>query len=65
MIKTFTHEKLIRYAYNELPAKEHDEIERALRHDPDLAARCADILLAFTQLACALICHRQLHRSTR
>ena len=27
--------------------------------------RRADILLAFTQLACALICLRQLHRSTR
>jgi IS5 family transposase len=26
--------------------------------------RRADILLAFTQLACALICLRQLHRST-
>ena len=46
MIKTFTHEKLIRYVYNELPADEQQEVEQALVHDADLAARCADLLLA-------------------
>ncbi|MBX0292834.1 hypothetical protein K3G63_20490 [Hymenobacter sp. HSC-4F20] len=46
MIKTFTHEKLLRYVYNELPAKEHQEVEQALAHDADLAATCADLLLA-------------------
>ena len=46
MIKTFTHEKLIRYIYNELPDKERQEVEQALVHDADLAARCADLLLA-------------------
>lgn len=46
MIKTFTHEKLIRYVYNELPDKERQEVEQVLAHDADLAARCADLLLA-------------------
>jgi anti-sigma factor RsiW len=46
MIKTFTHEKLIRYVYNELPAEEHQEVEQALVHDAELAARCADLLMA-------------------
>ncbi|QNH61848.1 hypothetical protein [Hymenobacter sediminicola] len=46
MIKTFTHEKLLRYVYNELPANEQQEIEQALQHDAELAATCADLLLA-------------------
>jgi hypothetical protein len=46
MIKTFTHEKLLRYVYNELPAKEHQEVEQALLHDAELATICADLLLA-------------------
>ncbi|SMB86988.1 hypothetical protein SAMN00120144_1460 [Hymenobacter roseosalivarius DSM 11622] len=46
MIKTFTHEKLIRYVYNELPDEQRQEVEQALTHDADLAARCADLLLA-------------------
>jgi len=46
MIKTFTHEKLLRYLYNELPAKEQTELEDTLQHDPELAAYCADLLLA-------------------
>jgi anti-sigma factor RsiW len=46
MIKTFTHETLLRYVYNELPAKENHEIEQALLHDADLAAQCADLLEA-------------------
>lgn len=46
MIKTFTHEKLLRYVYNELPANEQQEVEQALVHDADLAATCADLLLA-------------------
>ncbi|WP_317196781.1 hypothetical protein [Hymenobacter piscis] len=32
--------------YNELPAKEQQEVEQALLHDADLAASCADLLLA-------------------
>jgi len=32
--------------YNELPADEQSEIEQALVHDADLAAKCADLLLA-------------------
>ena len=46
MIKTFTHEKLIRYVYNELPDEQRQEVEQALVHDADLAAHCADLLLA-------------------
>ncbi|WP_400192387.1 hypothetical protein [Hymenobacter sp. B81] len=46
MIKTFTHETLLRYVYNELPAKQQREVEQALLHDAELAARCADLLLA-------------------
>lgn len=46
MIKTFTHEKLLRYVYNELPAKEQHEVEHAMQHDAELAAACADMLLA-------------------
>lgn len=46
MIKTFTHETLLRYVYNELPAKEHKQVEHALLHDAELAASCADLLLA-------------------
>jgi len=32
--------------YNELPADERREVEEALVHDPELAATCADLLLA-------------------
>lgn len=46
MIKTFTHETLLRYVYNELPAKEQQQVENALLHDAELAASCADLLLA-------------------
>ncbi|RSK30097.1 hypothetical protein [Hymenobacter metallilatus] len=46
MIKTFTHETLLRYVYNELPANEQQAIEQALQHDAELAASCADLLLA-------------------
>jgi anti-sigma factor RsiW len=46
MIKTFTHETLLRYVYNELPAKENHEVEQALLHDAELATRCADLLQA-------------------
>ena len=46
MIKTLTHEKLLRYVYNELPVDEQTTVEQALLHDPELAARCADLLLA-------------------
>jgi hypothetical protein len=32
--------------YNELPADELREVEEALQHDSELAAACADLLLA-------------------
>ncbi|MGI4823887.1 MAG: hypothetical protein ACRYFV_21970 [Janthinobacterium lividum] len=37
---------MLRYVYNELPAEEQHEVEDALLHDPELAAACADLLLA-------------------
>ena len=46
MIQTLPHPTLLRYVYNELPADEQHEVEEVLRHDPDLAATCADMLLA-------------------
>ena len=46
MIQTLPHPTLLRYVYNELPADEQHEVEQTLRHDPDLAAACADMLLA-------------------
>ena len=46
MIKTLPNEKLLRYVYNELPVDEQHEVEQALVHDPELAATCADLLLA-------------------
>lgn len=46
MIQTLPHPTLLRYVYNELPADEQHEVEDALLHDPELAATCADLLLA-------------------
>ena len=62
MIKTFTHEKLLRYVYNELPANEQQEIEQVLQHDADLAATCADLLLA--QRTLDTLRHQPSQRST-
>lgn len=46
MIQTLPQPTLLRYVYNELPAEEQHEVEDALLHDPELAATCADLLLA-------------------
>ena len=46
MIQVLPHSTLLRYVYNELPANELREVEEALLHDPELAATCADLLLA-------------------
>ena len=46
MIITLPYETLLRYVYNELPPEGQAEVEQALLHDPDLAAACADLLLA-------------------
>jgi anti-sigma factor RsiW len=46
MIQTLPHPTLLRYVYNELPADEQHDVEDALLHDPELAAACADLLLA-------------------
>ena len=46
MIQLLPPSALLRYVYNELPADEQLEVEEALRHDPELAATCADLLFA-------------------
>ena len=46
MIQILPHSTLLQYVYNELPPERQREVEEALQHDPDLAATCADLLLA-------------------
>lgn len=46
MIQTLPHSTLLQYVYNELPFERLREVEEALLHDPELAATCADLLLA-------------------
>lgn len=46
MIKTFTHNELIQYVYNELPAELKAPLEKALQSDHALAESCADLLAA-------------------
>ena len=52
MIQLLPPSTLLRYVYNELPADELREVEEALRHDPELAATCADLLFAQRTLDC-------------
>ena len=44
MTQIFTQETLIRYVYNDLPDADRRDLEAALRHDPELAAECAELL---------------------
>ena len=46
MIKTFTHNELIQYVYNELPAEQTTPLEKALKSDHALAGNCAELLAA-------------------
>ena len=46
MIQTLPHSTLLQYVYNELPVEGQREVEELLQHDTDLAASCADLLLA-------------------
>lgn len=46
MIKTFTHNELIQYVYNELPAELTNPLEKALQTDQALAESCAELLAA-------------------
>lgn len=50
MIQTLPYSTLLQYVYNELPPERQREVEEALQHDPDLAATCADLLLAHRTL---------------
>jgi len=43
MIQLFTQETLIRYVYDDLPPADRQELEAALRRDPELAAECAGL----------------------
>jgi hypothetical protein len=44
MTKTFTHNELIQYVYNELPFELREPLEKALQIDQMLAENCAELL---------------------
>ncbi|MES2797913.1 MAG: hypothetical protein V4683_18245 [Bacteroidota bacterium] len=50
MIQTFTHNDLIRYAYNETTEEENQQIEEALTQEPDMLNYYLNVL----DLQCAL-----------
>ncbi|KAA9325400.1 hypothetical protein [Adhaeribacter soli] len=50
MIKTFTHNELIQYVYDELPDEVKTQLECALMVDQELAEACADLLLSKGEL---------------
>jgi hypothetical protein len=50
MIQTFTHNDLIRYAYNETSDEENQQIEEALTQEPDMLNYYLNIL----DIQCAL-----------
>ena len=50
MIKTFTHNDLIQYVYDELPDDVKQQLERAFQTDHELAEQCAELLLSKRKL---------------
>ncbi len=50
MIQTFTHNDLIRYAYNETTEEENQQIEEALTQEPDMLNYYLNVL----DIQCAL-----------
>jgi hypothetical protein len=44
MIQTFTHNDLIRYAYNETTEAENTQIEEALAHEPEMLSYYLNVL---------------------
>jgi hypothetical protein len=46
MTKTFTHNELIQYVYNELPAELTTPLETVLKSDHALAGNCAELMAA-------------------
>jgi hypothetical protein len=44
MIQTFTHNDLIRYAYNETTVEENQLIEEAMAHEPEMLNYYFDVL---------------------
>jgi anti-sigma factor RsiW len=45
MIKTFTHNELIQYVYDELPNEVKTQLECTLQTDLELAEECAELLI--------------------
>lgn len=50
MIQTFTHNDLIRYAYNETTDEENQQIEEVLAHEPEMLNYYLNVL----DIQCAL-----------
>ena len=50
MIKTFTHNELIQYVYDELPNEVKNQLECTLQTDLELAEECAELLIAKRKL---------------
>lgn len=50
MIKTFTHNELIQYVYDELPNEVKNNLECALQTDHELAEACAELLISKRKL---------------
>ena len=50
MIKTFTHNELIQYVYDELQDEVKTQLERALLVDQELAEACSELLVAKSAL---------------
>jgi len=46
MIKTFTHNELIQYVYDELPDDVKTNLECTLQTDDELAETCAELLIS-------------------
>lgn len=46
MIKTFTHNELIQYVYDELPDDVKTNLECTLQTDDELAEECAELLIS-------------------
>lgn len=50
MIKTFTHNDVIRYAYQETPEEDNTTIEQILLTDPEMQAFYQDVLVLRNQV---------------
>jgi hypothetical protein len=55
MIKTFTPNDVIRYAYQETPEEENQVIEQALLTDPEMQALYEDVLMLRRQMPLTML----------